>query len=285
MERMIRSWNRTKGVIVIEQPSPGRKAFGRSVRAYRERLNFTQAELCDRLNLSDSWLSNIETGQRLPTHPDVAKIEKSLEIPPGTLNEVRDQIAKESHPVGSFPVFTDAENAAVEIREYEAVAIPGLLQTAEYARALIAAGRPDDDPAVVDELVSTRMERQDILHRDRPPKLRFIVAEAVLRLPVGDSDVHATQLDVLIRAAETPGITVQVLPVSAGARAAVASSFTVFSFDERPEIAYSEDPVSGRLVEDKKLVRQYLSAFDIVRTSALPIDASLEMMKKVREEL
>ncbi len=179
----------------------------------------------------------------------------------------------------------DLEKQASAIHGYEPLVVPGLLQTEETARALFTAGRFGGKPEVIDTLIDIRMQRQQILAQKDRPALWFVVDETVIRRPIGGGKVHAAQLDHLLDAAARPGITVQVVPFDAGAHGGLAGPFYILSFNNGPDIAYAEDPVTGHFHERPELVRAMSETYDAIRATVLPAKVSLELIRHVREEL
>lgn len=267
-------------------PSPSRITLGRLIRFCRDAAGRKQSQLAEALGYSVGWLSNVETGQLRPRRDQVAAIEEELTLPHGTLTDVYDDLLKHEspHPVESFDRFRELERSASVIHDYEALTLPGLLQTRDTAQALLAAGRPGDKPDVIDELVNVRMRRQEILDQGEPPILWAILDETVIRRPIGGSRVHAAQLDHLLDATDRPGITVQVIPLATGAHAGLAGTFYIFSFRHGPDIAYAEDPATGHIHERPELVRAVADTHDAIRASVLPATTSIDLIKKVREE-
>lgn len=267
--------------------TPPRQAvvtLGRFVKFARETAGIRQADLAATLGYSTGWLSNVETGQLKARRDQIAAIEVALKMPDGSLTEIYDQLNREHHPVESFDLFAKLERSARTIQDYESLAMPGLLQTEDTARALLSAGRPTDSPDVIDELVAMRMERQLVLTQDTPPKLWIVLDEPVIRRPVGGRDVHRKQLDHLLQAAEQPGISVQAIPFDTGAHAGLVATFHILGFETGPDIAYSEDPATGHILERPELVRAMSDAYNALRLSVLPMVASVELIKKIREE-
>lgn len=266
--------------------SPALVTLGAAIRRYRETAGLKQAQLARALNYSDGWVSNVETGQLRPKRQAVMACEKVLGLPDGVLLDIYGLIRHETpHPVGSFDRYADAERRATVIRKYDALVVPGLLQTPDYARALIAAGRPTARPEVIEALLSTRLDRQAILSRDNAPTLWSVVDESAIRRPVGGRSVHIAQLDALLDAAQQPGVAVQVIPLSTGARAGLTCSFTILSFHDGPDIAYTEDREMGHFHEIPQLVRAWFDAYEALRVVTLPAAASLDLIRAIREEL
>jgi Domain of unknown function (DUF5753) len=142
-----------------------------------------------------------------------------------------------------FSLYVELEPAAATIRKYEAKLVPGLLQTRDYARAIYRAEQPDADDAEIERRVAVRLERQTIFDRPEPPRLHAVLNEAVALRTVGGSEVMNAQLTKLRELAERPEITIDILPLRAGAHAAMNGSFAILDFahpEEDPPVAYVE---------------------------------------------
>jgi transcriptional regulator with XRE-family HTH domain len=266
--------------------SPSLRTLGAAVRRHREAAGMTQEYLGSLVNFTNGWVSNVETGQLCPRKESVLELEKVLGLPEKVLLDIHDLIKyEEPHPVFAFERYADAESRARVIREYDALVVPGLLQTPEYARALIAAGRPDARPEMIDNLLAARMERQETLTRQDPPTLWLVVDETVFSRPIGGRDVQVAQLDAVIEAAQRPGITVQVIPLSTGAHAGLTSSFTLMSFDDDPDIVYTEDRERGYIRERPESVRAWFGAYEALHTVTETAAVSLKMIERLRENL
>lgn len=246
----------------------------------------TQEYLAGLINYSKGWVGNVESGQLCPPKQTVIDLEKVLGLPEKVLLDIYDLIKyEEPHPVRSFERYTDAESRAAVIRQYHSLVLPGLLQTPDYARALIAAGRPSARPEVVETLLAARLERQEILARDDPPTLWLVIDETALLRPVGGREVHRAQLDVLLEAARRPGITVQVIPLSTGAHAGLTCSFTILSFTDEPDLAYTEDNESGHFRERPELVQGWFAAYEALHLVTETAATSVEVIRQLREKL
>jgi hypothetical protein len=228
----------------------------------------------------------VETGQLCPQKQTVIELEKVLGLPEKVLLDILDLVKyEEPHPVVAFERYADAESRATVIREYDALVVPGLLQTPDYARALLVAGRPNAKPEVIESLLAARLERQEILSRDDPPILWLVLDETALHRPVGGRDVHIEQLDVVLEAAQRPGITVQVVPLSTGAHAGLTGGFTILSFRDDPDVAYTEDHERGHFRERPDLVRAWFGAYEALHMVTETAAASLEVIRQIREKL
>lgn len=175
-----------------------------------------------------------------------------------------------------FSLYLDVEPAAVRLRSYEAELIPGLLQTPAYAEAVYRAVDPHDDDGEIKRRVAVRMERQHILRRvdPAPPQLHVMLNEAAVLRRVGGEPVMTEQLQQLRRAAEQPHTTISVLPLSAGAHAAMESAFVILDFadpDDDPPLVYVDSPSAALYLQKQADLERYEQIFDHVRRQAIPI--------------
>src|SRR5580658_6470035 len=172
-------------------------AFASQLRAWRQRAGWTQVELGQKMGYSPSLISGVETLDKPPTAEFAAACDRTFGTPgfdaqtgtPGTFLTVYELVAREAYPAFFAPVVS-FEREAARIHGWELGAVPGLLQTDHYARALIRVSRPMDAESDIDRLVAARMERQAILAREhpRPPLLWYVIDEGALRRMVGGPD-------------------------------------------------------------------------------------------------
>src|SRR4051794_37718938 len=218
--------------------SPTLITLGRLVRTYREAAGLTQKELAGRLDYTNAWLSNLETAQLRPRSDQVIAIERALDLPPGALMAVYEQLDGESLP-GWFRPWLDEEKNASVIRAFELVLIPGLLQTEDYARALLAG----DEAAV-----QTRMERKAILGGETPPMMHVVVDEAVLHQGRGGPTVMREQLEHL-GGRVGPGLTLQVVPSEVKPRSVVACTLPTV---DGSQVGYLETAIRGIVTSSRE---------------------------------
>ena len=203
---------------------------------------------------------------------------------PGTFERLYDGMLAEAHPSWFGPRVLLEDKAAC-IHEWEMRGIPGLLQTRSYAGAVIRACRPYDTGEALEREAAVRIERQNILTRDNPPKLWVVVGEGVLRQAVGGARVMREQLDHLLSLADAQGIVLQVLPFAVTDAPGVDGPAALFESDDAPPVAYLEGWGSGRVVKDPKEVAVIATALSMVKGCALsPID-SAQLMTQIRSEL
>jgi hypothetical protein len=196
------------------------------------------------------------------------------------------QIAREARQPGWWQKFVDVpdgvpayvglETAATSIDIYMSVIVPALLQTADYARAVIGAVRPDLPGAEIDRRVELRLRRQALLDQDRPPELHVLLDDTVLRRPVGGDKIMAAQRRRLLEDATRPAVTLQVLPVEAGVHAGMDGPFTIFGFPapaERDVVAL-DSAADALYLEGPEDVARYRRVFELLLPAALSPEAS-----------
>jgi hypothetical protein len=193
-------------------------------------------------------------------------------------------VAREAYPAFFAPV-VPFEREAVRIHGWELGAIPGLLQTEEYARAMIRSGRPNDSGEAVDRLVAARLERQAILGGEHPPMLWYVIDEGVLRHVVGSPEVMAAQVDKVAGAADTPGTVIQVLPFTGDTHAGSDGPLTIFEFADAPSVCYTECYAGGRIVEAPAEVAHLMTVLNLIRASSLSPRESSELIRRIRSEI
>lgn len=256
--------------------------FGTRVRKLREAAGLTQTEVGARTHVVGSRITQIEraTGAK-PTLELTRALDREL-VADDLLIDLWPYVYREAYPDWSQAFIAYSARAAV-IREYSSHAVPGLLQTPEYARALLSMGHSLRDAEHLEERVAARLDRQVRLTGPDRPELWIILDEAVLRRPVGGSAVMRGQLEKLLRMAEEPNITVQVLPFDQGAHGALAGSLTVLVLPDGTQVAYTEGAHHGQLTEEPEEVERFVLTYDHLRAMALPPLMSLELIRSVLE--
>jgi len=275
-------------------PTLRRRQLGMELRRLREAAGVTIDQVAERLECSASKISRIETGQSGVTTRDVRDILQVYQVPEEAA-DILLQFSREARQKGWWhlygAVLTGAyvglEAAADAIRSYEALVVPGLLQTEDYARAMFRAGRPDIDPVEIDKRVRVRMARQSLLIQDEPLDLWIVLDEAVLHRPVGGQSVMRRQLDHLVTSGEQPNITLQVLPFSAGAHAGMDGTFTMLLYEEPPNqnVVFAANAAGGLFLEKDEELHRFAFIFDHLRASALRPEESLALIAGLSKEL
>lgn len=258
--------------------------FGAELRRARTAAGMSQDQLGRDLSFSGDLVGKVETCERAPTPGFAAGCDSVFPHLDGLFMRLMELARRWDGPYPQwFRDWLDAEREASSLRWWEPMLVPGLLQTPDYARAILAAG-PDTIEDELEELVSARIERQGILDRPKPPELWVVLDEAVLYRLIGSRKIVYEQLLHLADASCRANITVQVVPGEAGAHAGLLGAFIVAGFESAPSIVYAETAVEGQTIEKPALVSKAALAFDRLRAEALPRGASRDLIGKVAEE-
>lgn len=246
------------------------------LRRHREERGMSGTALARLLGVDRSTVSRLESGGIKLTEKHARKLDR--EWGTAALFEILVRFAKEGHDREWFKTYKEMEARASELRIWEVLWIPGLLQTEAYTRAQVRGAGLDD----IDIRVSDRMKRQECLTRTPPPHLWVILDEGVLRQPVGSAEVMNQQLARLVDLANMPNISIRVVPQSEGAHVGRDGSFELLTVDGA-ETAYIEASEEGRLVQDATDVRSFRRRLDRIGDHALPVRASIELIQQVME--
>jgi len=281
-----------------------RRQLGRYLRDLRGSQRITVKTAAEKLEWSETKVWRIETGQTSLRSHDVELMCRIYAAPPD-LTEALMGLAKETKAKGwwhaygdvipeGFDVYIGLEEAASQLSAYQTELVPGLLQTEQYARAVIKADNPGVDEAEIDRRVHVRIARQALVRRQTaPPELTVVLNEAILRRPVGGSQVMAAQLGSLADSAGLPNVTLRVVPFRAGLHHGVMSGpFVILRFprngdghDSEPATVYV-DGFTGALYLDKpREVERYATAFESIWSAALDESASRGLINQAAEEL
>ncbi|MFN8078324.1 MAG: helix-turn-helix transcriptional regulator [Kineosporiaceae bacterium] len=278
-------------------PTAQRREVGSLLRAHRERVGLTAVEVAGRVGISAAKLSRLERGLRGLQIADVRSLCAVYEL---SEDETRELIAatRASREPGWWTEFSalgaDAprvfglESAADSSEEYAAILVPGLLQTADYARAVISQVRPDADfsEAVVSERVEARMMRSSLLLPVLDRRVHFVIDESVLLRCVGSAEIMSAQLRELVLASERPNVILQILPFAVGAHAGVEGSFVVHGFGDaiQRDVVFVEGLSGTLLIDNHTQVEAYRRAFSAVAQQALDPEASRRRLCTVERQ-
>jgi transcriptional regulator with XRE-family HTH domain len=280
-------------------PTVRRRRLGSELRRLREKQSIKLEEVAEKLGLAPSTLSRIETG-KAPTRSSYLNL--MLEIY-GVDDPVQRQMliemAREGHRKGwwqvwedvlptGFGIYVGLEAEAASLRVYESQVVHGLLQTEEYARAVMSTVRRKESPDEISRLVALRMQRQEVLLRDDPLQLWFILDEAVIRRTMGPPDLMYRQLVRLLESSQLPNVTLQVLEFASGLHPALNGPFAIIEFPERfdPDVVYSEGVAGQAYVEEReKEVKARVEAFDLLRATALPPADSADLIRAISMQI
>jgi hypothetical protein len=259
--------------------------FGAELRHYRVAAGLSQEQLGELIGYSAALVGAVETARRMPTEDFAARCDAAPGLATGgALARLREHLRDQLHGQVWPPWFREwpsIEREAVSLRSWELAVIPGLLQTGEYARALLRGVLPDATDDEVDAQVGARLQRQEILRRRDPLLLWAVLDEWALHRPVGGPDVMKAQFMHLIEMAEWPKIKVLVVPASAGAHVGVGGPFAIAEFRDAPEVAYLDTAAKGQISDHPEVVKACAQVFDTLRAEALPPRASLDLITEV----
>jgi transcriptional regulator with XRE-family HTH domain len=258
----------------------GRDLFAAELAAVRGGARLSQADLALRIHYSESLVAMVESGRRVPTPEFAQRCDEALGLP-GTLARLQ-QHARMTPLPSWFRPYAEVERMATQLRLFEHSLVPGLLQTPDYARAVLAT-RPDVTQDELSELVASRLDRQQVLVRDRPPRLWVVLDEGVLHRQVGGARVMQDQLLHLATLSHRPGITIEVVPYSAGAHSGLLGACAIADTGDRSPVVYLETLAEGFVTEAPATVGSVLLTFETLRSEALPRGASRDLILQQAE--
>ncbi|MFF5799846.1 helix-turn-helix domain-containing protein [Streptomyces albogriseolus] len=256
--------------------------FGARVRRLRTAAGLTQAELGALVHVVSTRITQIERASGARPTLELARALDAVLGADDLLVELWPYVYREAFPDWSR-TFMEYSERAVAVRQYAAHVVPGLLQTEDYARAVLGLDALLTGEEQLEERVSARMGRQDRLMSADRPELCVILDEAVLRRPIGGAAVMRKQLRRLLDAAEERHISVQVLPFDQGGHEAMGGSLTVLTLPDGSDVAYTEGADYGQLIEETTNIARYKLIYDRLRAAALPPIMSLDMVRSAME--
>ncbi|MEV4711861.1 helix-turn-helix transcriptional regulator [Micromonospora sp. NPDC049374] len=279
-------------------PTVLRMLLGAQLRRLRESQGVTRESAGWEIRSSESKISRMELGRVGFKERDVADL---LTLYGVTAEQERAALLKLARDAnnpgwwhrygdvlpGWFQSYLGLEAAAALIRSYEVQFVPGLLQTPEYARAVVLLGHSTAGPEEIDRRVDLRMRRQELLSRPRPPRLWAVVDEAALRRPIGGPEVMRGQLEALLRATRTPNVRLQVIPFAAGGHAAAGGAFTILRFGDQdlPDIVYIEQLTSAIYLDKREDLDFYAVAMERLCVEAEPPERTPEILERMIADL
>ncbi|MCK8433629.1 helix-turn-helix domain-containing protein [Streptomyces sp. D2-8] len=252
--------------------------FGSELRRYRESAGLSQQELGNSIFCTGSLVGQIETAHKVPTREFAERADAAL-MTDGCFSRLVGLVLRSQLPTW-FQAYAEMEAKASYISTFQCQLVYGLLQTPEYARAVLGAIQPEN----LDELVEARMERQRLLRKEKPPLVWVVLDEAVLYRPMGGREVMRNQLAHLLSFRKERRLKIQVLPFSAGEHPSVQGSFNLLRFDDDPDIVYTEDFVQGHMTANPDSASEGWLHYDQVRAAALSVRESADLIAHVMEE-
>lgn len=232
----------------------------------------SQEDAARRAHTTQSMLSKIEAMRRVPSEALAHDLDQAFDTG-GHFARLYPLVVRYAYPNWFLP-HVELEQDATSLRSFQTQVIHGLLQTEEYARATLRAGRPDN----LDELVAARMTRQVVFERENPPRTWFVLDEYALLRCLGGPEVMRPQLERLLRAGDDPRTVIQVIPKDKPEHPGLAGPFTLMSFDEGPDVLYVDGFSRGRTATEPYEVTDAAHAYDLLRAVALPPEESAELI-------
>ncbi|MEU9011000.1 helix-turn-helix transcriptional regulator [Streptomyces sp. NPDC048479] len=263
-------------------------ALGKQIKVLRENASMSQRELGVAAHCGEDLISAMERGVRTP-QPDFLVRADELLAAGGVLKAAIDDVreaqkkARTRHPEW-YRDYAKLEAEAVELHYYSNQAVPGLLQTEEYARAVFSQRRPLLNEETVEKRVTDRLSRQQIFERWPSPTFSFILEEAILQRPIGGRSVHEGQLRLLLRLGRLRTVELQVMPTDRDEHPTMDGPFTLLTSKERRQVAYVEVQGYPRLITDTEEVRLITDRYGILRTQALRPRESVTLIEKMLGE-
>ncbi len=278
-------------------PTVQRLVLGGYLRRLREEAGMTTERAALSIRGSHSKISRMEHGRVGFKERDIADLLTLYGVGPGDEREALLKLARAANTPGWWQAYADSlphwvepyfglEAAASFIREFELQFVPGLLQTEEYARAVIRLGNVATEEEVV-RRATARMSRQEILRRENPPKLWAVLDEGALRRVIGGPDVMRAQVRHLIEMCDHPAVTLQILPFSAGSHRAMGGPFTILRYTEPDlrDVVFIEQLTSALYLDKPTEVDAYLEVIEEVSLQAEPAARTPAILQAVIDAL
>ncbi|WP_369270919.1 helix-turn-helix domain-containing protein [Streptomyces sp. R11] len=257
--------------------------FGAELKRRREDAGLTQVELGARVFVSGGYIGQFEQAIRKPQRDVAQRIDEALQTD-GIFERLWRKLIKEQPYTEYFAHAAELERLATEICEFAPAVVPGLLQTREYARAMFLANKPLAADEYIEELISGRMVRTQLLKDATRPVYWAVLHETVLRVPVGGAAVMAHQLNHIARLMRERKAVLQVLPFAAGAHPDMGKMMWLMEFDDAPPTVYTEGVLSGSLLDEPAVVKRARASYDLMRAAALSPEASLALVESAAED-
>lgn len=276
------------------------RQLGDELRRLREAAGLTTTEAAEALDCTKGKISRIENGRVAVRLPDLTAMLHTYEASDPELRERLGSLARKANRrrregwwnqygsvlADTYRDYIALESMAGSIRTFQAQLVPGLLQTADYIRAVTVASRQWQAADEIEKFVQVRLARQERLAGDSPLHLWAVLSEAVLLQQVGGAHVMNAQLQHLIGASEQPNVTVQILPFTRGAHASMFGPYVVLGFPEEGalDVVLADNPTGSMWLEREAEVARYQDLFDAARTSALsPVESRAVIHRRAKE--
>ncbi|GAA4899479.1 transcriptional regulator with XRE-family HTH domain [Streptomonospora salina] len=244
----------------------------------------SQKELASAALLSQTMISGLERGEKSTRVEHIARIDDALNTN-AALAQRWSSLQNYSGVPDWFSDIVLLEQEATGIKMFHMSVFPGLLQTEDYARAVVQTGRPWYPKADVDRLVTSRVKRREVLSKSERPLLWAVVDEDVVRRTVGGPEITFEQLGYVLELVESQLVQLQVIPDESRLKPGFDGAFRIMTFRDRPAAVYAEHVTGGEPVHDADKVEECHMLFGALQAEALPLAASTDLVRKARGDL
>jgi hypothetical protein len=279
-------------------PTVLRILLGGQLRKLREARGATREAAGWQIRASESKISRMELGRVGFKERDVADLLTFYGVTDDDERSALLGLARQANTPGWWHQYADVlpswfqaylglESAASRIRNYEVQFVPGLLQSADYARAVIKLGYANASTPELDRRVELRMTRQELLTRADPPHFWGVIDEAALRRPIGGRAVLRGQLAKLAELTKLTNVTIQIIPFGAGGHAAHGGAFSILRFPDRelPDVVYMEQMTSSLYLDKPEDLEHYAAVMEQLCVEAEQPDRTVELLDKLAKDL
>ncbi|WP_442807779.1 MULTISPECIES: helix-turn-helix domain-containing protein [unclassified Streptomyces] len=254
-------------------------AFGRQLKLLRVRVGLERPEFGKLMGYAGQSIASFEQGRRIPSPRFIDRADEVLDAG-GVLKALKEEVGRAQYPA-FFRDMARLEASAVGLSVYAALAVPGLLQTTEYAKAVFQMQRPLLDDDVIEQRLAARMARQEIFTRRPAPLLSFVIEEVVLRKPIGGLATLREQLEQFLLVGQNRNVEIQVMPTDREDHAGLGGPFNLIDNAEGRRIAYTEVQDDSRLYTSAGKIRELEARYGILRSQALTPRESLDFIEEL----
>lgn len=259
--------------------------YGAELRYQREAAGLTLEQLAEGSFRGISFLSQIERGERRMPEDLARHVDERLKTDGFFARRCEDaRKARQSGFAEHFADVAEMEQYAETIEDWAPLLVPGLLQTAAYARAIMRSAMPWASVEDIELMVTARLERAKLLGKEKPPYFWVILDENVIRRPVLPAAQMADLMEHIADVVKATPSILQIVPETTAAHPFMMGLTRIMAFSDAPTVVYTEGLHSGQLIDYPALVKQYGQSYDLLRAAALPPEASLAMVEAAAEE-
>jgi transcriptional regulator with XRE-family HTH domain len=276
----------------VRSPTVRRRELGALLRKLRTEKGLTVEQAAEQLMFSMSKLSRMETGHGVATPRDIRDVCSLYEVTDKAERERMLKLAAEGKQAGwwqsydlPYSTYVGLEAEATAISDFQSSVVPGLLQTADYARAGHEGAMPRLSPKEIERRIEAKLTRQALLEQDDPPDFSAVLDEAVLHRMVGGPAVMSAQLGRLIEAANRPKVTIQVIPFTLGAHPGVESNFNILEMPSpTPGVVFVEGLVGSIYLERSEELTRYRQIYERLQAISLSPKDTIALIAEIRAQ-